>query len=184
MNPSKETLVYECNLCHELYYDKSKADYCCQDRTCSICGIVIGKNDYYTICEACKNKKQIERQQELFEKAEKLTWVEYQEKYPNHMISWGDNYYPDIDYIYDEFYDNEDELPDYVWGTTVSEIEICPFELIQDFEERADIEDYEMDSSAASELIEFFKDWNKRNPQTIYYETNKVAILINKEEKK
>lgn len=67
MQLSKETMVYECPICHKLYYDKSKADYCCQDRTCSTCGEVIGKISYYTICGSCKSKKERERERDFFD---------------------------------------------------------------------------------------------------------------------
>jgi DNA-directed RNA polymerase subunit RPC12/RpoP len=175
---TKEQLVYACGHCGKLFRAKKDADFCHTDRTCNTCGAVIGKLDYYTSCQNCRTEKQRKADEEAFKKATKMTVDEYVKAFPQNPIVYNDAWFFNVEDIYEQFYDSEDETPEYVWGTECKFQTIDYSDVVQDFEEHVEIEDYELDDVAVKELKEFFEQWNKKYGQDVYYESNKIAVLL------
>lgn len=182
MKETKEVLVYSCGYCGKLYRNKEQADYCHSDRTCGECGIVIGKDDYYINCKSCRDKKERDKLQSLIDKASKLTYNEYMELNPDYPVVYNDEYFfDDLDYLLDKIHDNEDENP-IVWGAKETIIELDPYFIIQNFEENCELEEFEMDKEAVKKIKQFCTEWNDKYSQVVYYEDNKVLIILNEDE--
>jgi hypothetical protein len=182
MKETKEITAYQCGYCGGTYLDKSKADYCHSDRTCGVCGIVIGKDDYYINCKSCRDKKERDKLQSLIDKASKLTYDEYMELNPDRPVVYNDGvFFDDLDYLLDKIHDNEDENP-IVWGAKETIIELDPYFIIQNFEENCELEEFSMDKSQSDEIKQFCDDWNNRNAKKVYYEDNRVIILVKESE--
>lgn len=181
---TKEVTVYSCGYCGKLYRDKVDADFCHSDRTCTECGIVIGKVNYYTKCDFCINKSKLAAEKVLFDNARKMTVKEYSEEFGDNPLLLGDDYYYDVDSILDEIYSmDEEDNPTYVWGTKSIEITLDAENIISNFEENCELEDYSMDSDAQKEIFEFCKQWNEKHAQTVYYQDEKIAVILDKEDK-
>ena len=69
--------AYKCDKCGKIYVDKSVAEICCKQYFCEYCGKETPK--YFLACSECSDKRN-------FEKATKMTYEEYIEKYPNYPI--------------------------------------------------------------------------------------------------
>jgi len=175
---TKEVLVYACGYCGTTYRDKENADFCHSARTCTKCGIVIGKVNYYTKCDSCIEKSKIAAEKVLFDNARKMTVKEYGEVSPDNPLFFNDEYYYDIEYVLDEI-DAEDETPKYVWGTKSIEITLDAENIISNFEENCELEDYSMGSDAQKEIFEFCNQWNEKHAQTVYCQNDKIAVIIN-----
>ena len=182
MEETSEILVYKCGYCGKIYRTKESADLCHSDRTCVTCGKVIGKKDYYSECESCRNKKSIEKELERFSLAEKLTIEQYDDKYPNHMIIWNDEFYyiDDLDMLLEDYlFENpEDKIPKYVWGTEEDVLELDPYSIIENFEENSDLDEFSLDKEECNSIKDFCKEWNSKYSSKVYRHTNKVAVLL------
>ena len=151
-------------------------------KVCKHCKKPLNRNQYRCECDGAKAERQVEqnkKEQERFDKAIKMTLEEYQEKYPNNMIVYGDKFYSDIDDLLEDLYDNYDglfEFPKYVWGTKKSRTEIDAESAI----ERA-LEDSYEDASfwdkAEEELFDFINQWNGKHGLDYYTESNIVVFL-------
>lgn len=85
---TKRTMdIWFCDKCGKGYASEYAASICCKQYHCSVCGIETPR--YITKCDSCRNK-------ELFEKAQKMTWEEYEEKFPGNMLYWNDEFYSDL----------------------------------------------------------------------------------------
>ena len=177
---TNELTVYACGYCGKLWKEKSDADFCHSDRTCTECGVVIGKKNYYTKCESCMIKSKVAAEKVLFDNARKMTVKEYAEEFGENPIFFNDEYYYDVEDIFDSI-DEEDNKPNYVWGTKATTITLDAENIISNFEENCELEDYSMDYDAQKEIFEFCKQWNEKHAQTVYYQDKKVAIILDKE---
>jgi hypothetical protein len=182
MFETKEKTVYTCGYCGQPYWDKSKADLCHNDRICADCGDVMGKRSYYTVCNTCQVKKRIAKEQELFDKAIKITFKDYCLDYTSDYLYIDDKYVylDDLEYEFDDYED--EDLPKFMWATKPEVIMLCDEEIIQDYEEHCEIEDYEMDREAMDEIGIFCKQWNEKHAQTVFYEDRSIAVLLSKED--
>jgi len=177
---TKEVLMYACGYCGTAYRDKVNADFCHSARTCAECGIVIGKVNYHTKCDFCITNSKLAAEKVLFDNARKITVKEFGEEFGDNPLLLGDNYCFDIDSILDEIYGmDEEDRPNYVWGTKGTEITLDADYIISNFEENCELEDYSMDSDAQKEIFEFCKQWNEKHAQTVYYQNDKIAVIIN-----
>ena len=151
-------------------------------KVCKHCGKPLNRNEYRCECDGAKAERQVEqdrKEQEYFEKATKMTLKEYQEKYPNNMIAYGDEFYKDIDDLLEDLYDNYDELfefPEYVWGTKRLRTEIDPESAMERALEDS-YEDAEFGVKAEGELCEFINNWNDKYGIDYYVESNVVVML-------
>lgn len=179
---TKEVLMYACGYCGTAYRDKLNADFCHSARTCTECGVVIGKKNYYTKCESCMIKSKVAAEKVLFDNARKMTVKEYAEEFGENPIFFNDKYYYDVEDIFYSI-DEEDDKPNYVWGTKSTTITLDAENIISNFEENCELEDYSMDSDAQKEVFEFCKQWNDKHAQTVYYENSDVVVILDEEEK-
>lgn len=177
--PSKEMLVYACGYCGKVYRDKKQADMCHSDRTCDDCGVVIGKASYSTICDSCMVIRKNKKIQDLYNKATKMSYDEYMKLHPEYPVVHNDEFYfDDLDYLLEKCEDEDDSIPNWVWGAELQIKTLDPYRIIEQFEEDCELEDYSMDSDAQKEIIEFCKQWNEKHSQKVYYEDNKVVVLL------
>lgn len=151
-------------------------------KVCKHCGKHLNRNEYRCECYGAKaerQKKQDEKEQEYFEKATKLTLEEYQEKYPDNMIVYGDEFYADIDTLLEDLYydyDESFEFPKYVWGTKKIRAEIDADSAIERTLEDT-YEDANFCDKAEEELFDFIKQWNEKHGLDYYIESNIVVLL-------
>lgn len=177
---TKELTCYSCGYCGKLYRNKQQADECHGDRVCCDCGKVIGKQSYNLRCKSCDAKFDFNKVRNLYNKAEKLTYEEYVEKYKNNPIVIGDEYYFGIDdYLYDiESYDGNDDVAKWAWGTKSSVATINCGDILDRFIEEVNLEDYDVVQEGVVEIENFCKDWNEKYAETVYYEDNSVVVLL------
>ena len=129
---TKRTMdIWFCDKCGKGYASEYAASICCKQYHCSICGIETPR--YITKCDSCRNK-------ELFEKAQKMTWEEYEEKFPGNMLYWNDEFYSDLGDLLDASEFGGFDVPDYVFGTYRDYLRLDPethiAELIDEFDLR------------------------------------------------
>ncbi len=153
-------------------------------KVCKHCGQPIGGRKYQCECEGAKAEREsqrLQKEQEYFEKATKMTLKEYQEKYPNNMMVYGDEFYSDIDdfleTLYDRYSNDEDfEFPEFVWGTKKLRAEIDADYVIERALEDT-YEDAEFGQNAEGELFDFINQWNDKHGIDYYTESNIVIML-------
>lgn len=113
LEDSKPAGVFFCGQCRLVYNEKVKAEKCCAPYKCEDCGKECQK--YWTVCEYCRQAREQKREQERFEKAEKVTdwggWI-----YADGM-GFHDGYFESLADLEDYLNDEESERPEYVWAT-------------------------------------------------------------------
>lgn len=171
---TKEILVYSCGYCAKMYRNKEDADLCHMDRTCKTCGKVIEKKSYHLNCDECRIKLEKEEELRLYEKATKMTYEEYETKYPGHMVVVDDEYYLDVDYALDGYKTGDNPI---VWGTSKHFTTIDADSLVETFEEETGLEDFYLDSEAVKKLVEILKLWNDKYSQVTYYKDTDIVIV-------
>lgn len=98
---------YACEKCGKAYHYDFQANECCEEYFCTKCGVKVGK--YQKYCDDCKEKIHIE-------KAKKMTYEEYIEKYRDNMFVHNDEYYSEIEDVIDNCESFGEKYPKYVWG--------------------------------------------------------------------
>lgn len=164
--------LYECDICGKMSYSKDFAENCCKPRLCNKCGCEIPSKSCFLTCDDCREK-------EWFEKATKILPQDYKED----MVYFKDNYHYSIEDCLDGISEEELKNVTYVQGCERNRHELNYDNIITDFENDADIEDFQIGKQGVTELKEFLEKWNKKYGIDIYYPNN-VAILINDEFKK
>lgn len=157
--------AYQCEKCGKVYTDKYLAEICCKQYHCEDCGKETEK--YRMLCQECAEKRR-------YEKAEKMTYKEYCEKYPDYPLFLDDEYYWELEDLIDRF--EEGEEPKYCYGTTKERVELDIDNAIDNAEEELPEDDF-FDNK--KELYEFVDKWNKLNGRDVFYENTKLIILIN-----
>lgn len=173
--------AWKCSKCDMIYTDEYLADKCCVEKKCAICGKTLPKAWYSMMCSPCAEKK-------IFDSAKKMTWDEYQHKYPNHMIVLGYDYYHSVNELMDRWMDDvypdkpdKDKRPQYAWGTYKEFMRVDTEYAILNATEDA-YEDADFPEIAKKELFDFIEEWNKKYEQVYYCEDNTLAVLIPWEE--
>jgi len=162
--------AWKCDTCGKIYTDERVAGGCCKQYHCETCGCETPK--YRLMCDSCRDKRD-------YDKATKMSYAEYCEKFPNNMICIGDDFYSELEEIVDEFYDKGD-APEYCWGTEKIDVEIDPDSVLQDLLENSNCEDLEFDNEAYKEFKEFAKNWNEKYGVSYFVQTN-IVIPITEE---
>ncbi len=176
---SKTIQAYKCSKCVKAYLYESAAEKCCTaeetpQKKCEDCGAVLPKNSYFLACGNCREKRRYNR-------CTKMTITEYEENYPAHMVvDRYDNYYPSTEDALENWSENREEVPEYVYGTKKIYAEVD----IESAVERALEDAYEdAEFSNIEELYSFVDEWNKKNRLTMFEET-KIVIDIPEELRK
>ncbi len=159
--------LYMCTECGILYGDRLQAELCHKKYFCEDCGAEAPKYHFY--CDDCSKKREYER-------ATKMTYDEYIQKYPGNMIVYGDTYYMELEDLLDEL--EEEEIEDYIYGTEKERIEIDADCILSDLEDNADVEDFYIDDVGKEELYNFVEQWNKKYGQEVYYINKDIIILL------
>ena len=161
--------LYRCEKCKKLDTSEYAANICCKQYHCRVCGKETPQ--YMLICDSCA-------EHERFEKARKMTLAEYYEEFPGNMLYYGEEFYDDIESLLDSIdYDYED-IPKYVYGTTMESMEIDANQMLQQAEEDSDVEDFYFDDAGAKELREFVKQWNAKYAKSYYSWNDKVVVML------
>lgn len=176
MKETKEVTVFACGYCGKLYYEKEQADFCHADRTCMTCGKVIGKKNYYLDCEECRIKKAQLKQQEVYDKARKMTLEEYYKEFPEYPLVWDDNYYFEVEDM--EYSFEKEDMPKWVWGAKQTISKLDPYSIVEHFEENTGLEDFELGKAEVTEIVEFCNQWNNKHGVEVYYEDTGIVVLL------
>ena len=161
--------AWKCENCGQVYTNEYVASTCCKQYTCDICGVLTNK--YRTRCDACHEQK-------CYDAATKITLKEWEEKYPTYMVFYGDDYYYSVEDLLEHCADNNDELPEYCYGTDKEEycLDVDSI-LTQIYDDMSCEDDYYFDEQGRKEFEEFAKQWNEKY-KLITYGCNKIVILI------
>jgi len=144
------------------------------------CGQKIDKP--YTICKNCRDKKVEEKEIERFEKAEKVKYENYNDKY-----LWNDKVL-DKDEFEEELFEiinDGEETPNYIYATKKEKVfdRISLTEIVADkcedgYEEMDENFDYkDSDFIKAQELMNIWLDKHEENLYCYYEDYNKVILL-------
>lgn len=124
--PDAEPLAYACGKCGLVFgpqYEDAARQHC-WPKVCE-CGAECDQQ-YYTRCSACMQKKARERQQDLVEKAQKVSYIDYDapvfvEDEEGHPVGCREGFFMSVDEAI-EWLGDEDpkDVPDkfFVWGST------------------------------------------------------------------
>lgn len=109
----KSAGIWYCAKCRVVARSREDAEQCCQPRKCE-CGSEVERG--WICCNECRRKKDVARERERFEKAEKLT------EWDGWVFCGGigsDGFSESLEDFYDNWADEHDgggELPEYVWA--------------------------------------------------------------------
>lgn len=152
---------------------------------CRFCGGLLPRGYSSCNCEGYKKYKEDERiraEEERYNKAEKMTYEEYIEKYPDHMIYCEDNgqYYTELEDMVEDYEDWElGELPKYVYGThkthMIVDIDNAIENACDELHEEAMYELKGLDELYSA--INDFNILNKKNTTTFYPNYGLVILL-------
>lgn len=174
--------AYKCGICGTTYLMKEFAEKCCQPKYCEDCGSELPYKWYYTTCNACHEKRE-------YDKATKMTIEEYNEKCPDNMVYYGDEFYFSVEDCLESLFCNcEDaqevqdlvENLEYIYGTYAIPIQLDGDSIIQSMEEDSNLEDFDVESDGYKELNVFLEGWNKKYGTTAYTQ-DEIVILIPKD---
>ena len=171
---SKDVTCYKCDKCGQVYREKVFADNCCKPKKCEDCGCELPGKYYYVVCDSCKEKR-------TYNKARKYSYEEYMELHKDDyycLVNGVDNFYTDIDDLFDSLGEEEFKEIKYCYGICKEHMELDYESIIQEFEENVDIEDWSVDKEGYNEFKLFLEKWNKEYGTDRYSLDDKVVILI------
>ena len=170
---TKEIVAYTCAKCGKGYTDKSIADKCCETKYCEDCGKELEYKWYKTICPSCSDKRD-------YDKAIKVTYNDYMLAHKDNFYTLcrGDNYYTDIDELFDSLDEDEFNEITHCNGVCMDRCELNHESIIDEFISETDMEDFEVDKEGYEEFKVFLEQWNKKYGTDRYSVDYKVVILI------
>lgn len=164
--------IYHCEKCRIVHRIKQLADECCLPRICE-CGAEC--QQYYTVCDDCRRKKDIAKERERFEKAEKVTVWDGPVTDPH-----GDRYGRNLDELLELLDYDEADPPEYVW--TCHERPVCVLDYGRIIESATGdaYEDFDPGSlDGEKELTEALEKFNALNKENVVWEPNyKLALVL------
>ena len=158
---------YACEKCGKAYDNEYSADVCCKEYSCRVCGVKL--DGYRTICNKCREK-------ELYDKAKKMTYAEYIEKFPDNMVVFEGEFFSEIEDVLDHCDCGDKPYPKYVWGTEKCRAEI-DIDNIEEWVLSDTFEDAAFDEDGMAELQIFLNEWNKKYGLDYFYEDNIVVFV-------
>lgn len=167
-------VAYFCKKCGQGFLNKDYAEKCCSRRVCELCNKELTYNYHYTACNTCREARRVE-------KAEQITLKDYYEKFPDYPL-----FTPDGRYIQDDFEEwaieqDEECIPDYLYGATERFITLSADSIITNLEEQVDFEEdiERFTDEALSEICEFCEKWNQEHKFQYYDENPKIVVIAN-----
>lgn len=121
-----DILAHACGKCRRVAHNEAAAAQCCEPYICE-CGATC--RQHWTACEECLAKKRVLKEQERFEKAEKIPWRDYEGP-----VFAGSDYHESVEMYFDSLAcDNEPgDIPNFVWACTEHKMgRICASDLIE-----------------------------------------------------
>lgn len=169
---------YMCEKCGKIYAgggigtDEYLANMCCKQYYCEDCGKPTEKYNY--VCPECSEKRK-------FIKAKKMSYAKYIKEFPDYPIYFNEQFFWELDELKDQIECNDQEMPEYVWGTIKERVEVDIVTAIEDAEDNSNLEEFYFENT--KELIDFVKEWNKENGTDAYYQTYNIAIVLSPKER-
>lgn len=167
-----------CGKCGVIHKEKSGAEACCKPALCS-CGVEIQEKYYFT-CKNCRSEQEKKKEQERFDKAEKLTdWDG-----PVYSDDW-DEYYECLDYFYDDLANGGHDIDEvkYIYlCNTVPTVLLSCCEILENATQEV-YEDFEMsDLVGVDDLEKAIEVFNERNKSIVNWEPDyKKVVLLDQE---
>lgn len=170
------TRVYACGKCGSVKYSDVEAEACCRPRLCQ-CGKPVDLG--WTVCNDCRQTKDIERERNRFNLAEKVT--EWDGPVYLEGAGYSDGFFADVgeflDWWDDDYPNWEGEPPGYVWTCDVSNTVQCrASEMIENIEWPEGMEDNEL--KGLPELRAAVDAFNAANAEFKSWEPNYKRALI------
>lgn len=169
---------FMCEKCGRVYAgggigtDEYLANMCCKQYYCEDCGEPTEK--YWLVCPECAEKRK-------FNKAEKMSYSEFEKRFPNYPIYFNEDFFWDIEDLKEKQFCEGVKMPEYVWGTMKERVEINIEQAIEDAEENCGLEDFSFDNTKS--LVEFVEKWNEENGTDSFFQTDKIVIVLTPEER-
>lgn len=164
--------IYYCGQCRIVHRTQGFAEQCCKPNICE-CGAECPQ--YYTSCNECRRKKDIARERERFEKADKVTTWDGPVADP-HSERYGAN----LDELLELLDCDGFEPPEYVW--TCNERPVCNLDYYSIIESATSdaCEDFDANSLLGDkELIAALEKFNQTNSKNVVWEPNyKLALVL------
>jgi hypothetical protein len=167
-------------------FAKQSAERCCTEKPCERCGKGLGKtwnHGGYTICEACRQVREQEREQGRFEKATKVSLNEWDGEcwlYDGSAERWFRDLEDFYDYYAEQDEDEKSERPVYLWLSNPVRWSPDPRGDIADqmhdrFHEDAD----EQITKADWKKLEYFVEawWQEHRPQSWDVDYSRCLLL-------
>ncbi len=166
--------VFWCGGCRIVHRTKDMADQCCQPNRCA-CGAECDK--YWTICRSCSDAKDVQREQERFEKAEKIDGWDgpiFLEGTGVDGFSLGMN-----DFL--ENWENEygdEPLPEYAWAC--SENCFCSLDVDKIIEDatQESYEEWDGEVFGRDDLASAIETFNKANASLVTWTPDYTQAIL------
>lgn len=181
---SIEVTSYKCSECGTVYLRKEGADSCCSPKLCTTCGREIPKKSYYTICDTCREKKELIAERARYDKATKCLYADYPDDEKVMLYSeiycYNEGYFSDIDELIEYCEGEELPTPRYCWSTGIIDISMDADNLIESAcEELWEESNSQIGTEEREKLQAFLDEWCAKQTGTRSYSVDyKYAIQI------
>ncbi len=162
---------------------REAASRCCY-KNCEECDCIMPPKPYcWTICEACRDKRDAAREAAKYEKAEKVDEAAY-----SGFVYWEDRgshngYFDDLDELRDWAIQEEVELPTYVYACSTHKIPtIDAGDIVESaLENQEAYEDAisDMDVECLQKLLDFWLQYNQRD---CFQQDDARVVILSQEE--
>lgn len=193
----EDPVAYACPTCGQLFIlsrrdsveervrkAQAAAHHCVKE---CVCGKPIDYH-YYLRCKDCRLEAEVQKEQERFEKAEKLTIEAY-----DGPVYWetgcsgdmGDGYFSDVDSLLDYCEQEGIDVPEYVWACASSSFQLEADAIIEHALERQDAYEDAFDSikdDARARLQAYLTVWTKEVDLTFWHDDHSRAVLLREAE--
>ena len=168
----KSSGIYYCGQCRIVHRERESAEQCCKPYICS-CGAECLK--HWLICDDCRRKKDIAKERERFEKAEKVTAWNGAVADPH-----SDRYGRNLDELLELLDYDEADPPEYVWTCHERPVCVLDYDTIIEHATNDAYEDFDPGSlDGKKELTEALEKFNALNKENVVWEPNyKLALVL------
>jgi len=176
LESGKSAGIWACGECRMVKRDKEAAVRCCRrPYECTECGQKTGSN--WLVCEPCRQKKEVCREKERFEKASKVLY----ENYEGHMVYWGGDYHDSLEDLLDHCVSEEIDPPSYVWACRGEKNVYLTMDALMDLFYDDAHEDWEWDGAGAEDMEKALTAFNFANDSlynmTYWPDWNRAILL-------
>lgn len=180
----KEEVVFEtvsrwfCGKCGVIHKEQTAAEQCCKPVLCK-CGVEV-EEKYWLVCKTCRSEQEKKKEQERFDRAEKLTdWDG--PVYSDDL----DEFYQDLEAFYDDLSNSDCDLDQVKYVFPCDKVPVVLLDSARILENSLEeaYEGFELsDLSGLDELEAAIDLFNERNENTVNWEPNyKKVVLLDQE---